>query len=901
MFRPLLIFFFLAFTACDLSAQAAGDYQTVASGNWNTVAVWNTWNGTAWVVPGGTPNNTNGVITINAGHTITIPAALTIDQVIVNGTLNEAAAITVTIANGAGVDLQINGTYGDFSTASVVWNAGATWQMGATGTLIKTTASSSNNWQLNYQGGIATIPATANWIIRKTGAAQPALSTTQPASGSVYPNLTIENNTGAAWLTPAGSSFTGLAAFPTVKGNLDIGGSGTNTVDFLNSNTNASPLLVQGNVTIRAGCNYRNFGTGIEIQGNLVANGSITYDAADARRIVFSGANAQTVSGTGTINIYDLTLNKTSNTVTLNRAITVNNLMTFTGGVMISTITNLLNIAIPGSVTGATNASFVSGPVRYFGSGAFTFPVGKNSDYQPIAIGAFTPGGGMFWTENFGAGCNQNQLPGAYSGVNGAWSTTQPSFNGTSSNDWFISATEAGMGAGNCGDGCLGTPSLTNRTLHVGSKPVGFFCPTGDCGAAYNAGPSGGDAVTDERAESPVINCTGRAGITLSFSYIQTGALPNDAGTVWYYNGAAWSLLASPPATGNAGCLGQGRWTAYSVALPASADNNPNVRIGFRWVNNDDGAGSDPSFAVDDVTLSTAPDYFTAEYFYASPQVAYNNVLAASLNSISACEYWVLDRGPAGSTVSTTVTLAWDGNSCPAIPQTTDARVTRFDGAMWQNEGNGGTTGTTAAGTVISAAAVTTFSPFTIALIPPTPLPVELLRFEGSCAGNAVQLRWTTASEQNNDYFTIERSSDGQIFSTIGTLDGAGNSSQLHHYSFTDAGPHNGTAYYRIRQTDFDGQYSLSKIIFVNTEECADASLVLDNTWFSDGNLQVDYSNAAGPVTLEVYSAEGRLVARHEQLPPQAQYRIPASSWESAAYFVRLTDGVTSVSKTIVK
>jgi gliding motility-associated-like protein len=50
---------------------------------------------------------------------------------------------------------------------------------------------------------------------------------------------------------------------------------------------------------------------------------------------------------------------------------------------------------------------------------------------------------------------------------------------------------------------------------------------------------------------------------------------------------------------------GQGEWATFSIALPASANNNPNVRIGFRWVNNDDGTGADPSFAVDNITLST--------------------------------------------------------------------------------------------------------------------------------------------------------------------------------------------------------------------------------------------------------------------------------------------------------
>jgi gliding motility-associated-like protein len=209
----------------------------------------------------------------------------------------------------------------------------------------------------------------------------------------------------------------------------------------------------------------------------------------------------------------------------------------------------------------------------------------------------------VFWTEDFGTGCSQNQLAGSYTGPNGTWTVTSPSANGTSANDWFISATEAGMGVGNCGDGCLGNPSLTNRTLHVASIGIGL-CPTGDCGASYNAGPSSGAAITDKRAESPTINCTGQNTITLAFSYMELGQGTNDDATLWYFDGTTWAQLFNTPTTNNSGCLGQGKWSAFSFPLPASANNNPNVKIGFRWVNNDDGAGSDPSFAVDDITLT---------------------------------------------------------------------------------------------------------------------------------------------------------------------------------------------------------------------------------------------------------------------------------------------------------
>jgi hypothetical protein len=98
------------------------------------------------------------------------------------------------------------------------------------------------------------------------------------------------------------------------------------------------------------------------------------------------------------------------------------------------------------------------------------------------------------------------------------------------------------------------------------------------------------------------------------------------------------------------------------------------------------------------------------------------------------------------------------------------------------------------------------------------PLPVELINFEANTEKNAVVLQWSTASEINNDYFTIERSADGENFNEIAKVTGAGNSSFLKNYLHKDTQPLPGTNYYRLKQTDFDGQYTFSSIIAVKFE-----------------------------------------------------------------------------------
>jgi hypothetical protein len=96
-------------------------------------------------------------------------------------------------------------------------------------------------------------------------------------------------------------------------------------------------------------------------------------------------------------------------------------------------------------------------------------------------------------------------------------------------------------------------------------------------------------------------------------------------------------------------------------------------------------------------------------------------------------------------------------------------------------------------------------------------LPIELNSFEGKCSSNYAQLFWTTASEQNNDYFTLEGSNIGQDFYNLATIKGAGTSNSVKNYEYVLK--ENSYKYFRLKQTDFDGKFSLSDIITVNCYE----------------------------------------------------------------------------------
>ncbi len=112
-----------------------------------------------------------------------------------------------------------------------------------------------------------------------------------------------------------------------------------------------------------------------------------------------------------------------------------------------------------------------------------------------------------------------------------------------------------------------------------------------------------------------------------------------------------------------------------------------------------------------------------------------------------------------------------------------------------------------------------------------TTLPIELLSFEAEVVdeGRAVKLAWSTASETNNDFFTVERSQDSNEWNSILMVPGAGNSSSRLDYTALDERPLYGLSYYRLKQTDFDGAFSYSNTVFVTLGEFDDRLTIYPN------------------------------------------------------------------------
>jgi hypothetical protein len=187
----------------------------------------------------------------------------------------------------------------------------------------------------------------------------------------------------------------------------------------------------------------------------------------------------------------------------------------------------------------------------------------------------------------------------------------------------------------------------------------------------------------------------------------------------------------------------------------------------------------------------------------------------------------------------------------------------------------------------VDASNITTNFYYTIGTLDPTtsPLPIELLNFSGNCNGNNTHLKWSTASEINNDYFTIERSIDAISYELLGKVDGAGNSVQTLNYSFVDPTPIEGTGYYRLKQTDFDGKYKYSKIISVKCIKIRSEKIIVYPNPASY-NVTIELLGNSRTLPFEIINSKGQVIYSGTITN---KINLPNNGLISGLYFVKVT------------
>lgn len=172
------------------------------------------------------------------------------------------------------------------------------------------------------------------------------------------------------------------------------------------------------------------------------------------------------------------------------------------------------------------------------------------------------------------------------------------------------------------------------------------------------------------------------------------------------------------------------------------------------------------------------------------------------------------------------------------------------------------------------------------------PLPVELMDFSGryNPDENCNNIKWSTASETNNSHFILERSEDGEKFSTINIIPGSGNSNVLLNYEFRDENPA-GNYYYRLTQVDYDGKSEIFNPVFVKIK--GDSRILIENAWFSGNAVQYEIpTGISSRLNVVLSDLHGRILYQSIVNPAEGNQRntIPYSGAEGSMLLLVISD-----------
>jgi hypothetical protein len=347
-------------------------------------------------------------------------------------------------------------------------------------------------------------------------------------------------------------------------------------------------------------------------------------------------------------------------------------------------------------------------------------------------------------------------------------------------------------------------------------------------------------------------------------------------------------------------------WVSSQVALPGTA-GQANVKFRFTFIT--DGSVEEEGWAIDDVeVLNIVP-----------PTVQATAVTVSGLTATSADVSWTNGNGDRRIVVAR-LTSTSNVNPVNLTDYTANASF-----------GSGSTTGTgnfvvyNGTGNAVTVTGLTMLTNYTFTVyeyngsfmhdrfMTPgasntgTTLPVELLSFTATAKNNDVLLSWTTASENNNKGFEVERSADNRSFEFASFVKGAGNSSRKLTYGLTDAKAfttaNSNVLYYRLKQVDMDGKFAYSNTVRVtNGTQKANAVSVYPNPFNSAYNVAFN-AVEAGSVTLKMTDIQGRVVAEQTSVALKGLNELAItnlSGLEAGIYFVKVTvDGETQVLKLV--
>jgi hypothetical protein len=428
----------------SLTAQTAGDYRSAGTGTWATASTWQTYNGTSWVPAVAGPTSADGAITILSGHTVTIAVNVTADQLTVNAGGQLAITAALTIANGTGTDLQVNGIL-DKDNGNLNIPAGADAQVSGLMIVEGTSGSMNLSGTMNFAAGSTyrharndgNLPAAAQttWALTSSCEITGVIGTKPGNLDQAFGNLT--------WNCPSQTGSENLTtSFTTVNGNFVMQSTGAGEIQFAQTGNSTMAIggnYVQtggnvvfttvGNRTVNVGGNFSLSGGSLDmatgagtsilsIAGNFLhTGGALTRSSGTAggsATVVFNGSGTQTYTSGGSVSgIVNYTVNSGAVLFTGSSTLGSGSSGTFTlstGGTLgigsaagITTSGASGNIQVGGSRSYSTGANYT-----YNGTAAQTtgngLPATLNNltidNTSGVTLGSSTTVGGMLTLTN---------------------------------------------------------------------------------------------------------------------------------------------------------------------------------------------------------------------------------------------------------------------------------------------------------------------------------------------------------------------------------------------------------------------------------------------------------------------------------------------------------------------
>ena len=193
-------------------------------------------------------------------------------------------------------------------------------------------------------------------------------------------------------------------------------------------------------------------------------------------------------------------------------------------------------------------------------------------------------------------------------------------------------------------------------------------------------------------------------------------------------------------------------------------------------------------------------------------------------------------------------------------------------------------------------------SPTPTPVCDPIILPTEIVSFDANLENEVVKTTWTTATEINNDYYVVQRSKDAINFEQIGTVQGAGNSSIILNYTFYDEHPYKGISYYRLKQVDFNGDYSYTGIKSVYLAPISILN-IYPNPAKNFVNIIIGTPSDMN-ITAEVFNNIGQRITKIEKIitTGRSNLTINTSNLSSGNYIFKITTpNDTTLEKEFIK